>query len=701
MSSTKALVRGQKQLLGVVRGMMGSMNLAALAVDGMQRSMIVAERKAAERMQSSMSAMERAVTAIVTPLDEAAKGIAALAEAIDAAGKRMISVSQPIASAGISTAIQLPSFVPAEPPAQETKAVSLESERAKLEEKIKKEVIPKFGEFIGIIGSNIPDIKSITEDEKKKTEEKKKQETEMAASKQMEAILSSQGAIFEEMSTKLTGLAALQMSFGTQLKEWLDSMHKTIQSGFNAANDSLSGILAKISSIVSFITQFSSGRGSGTMEALPYGGSSNLLPVPYKEPENSVVLANKATSGLQTANAMSAMDVIEHSPSNTLALPAPAVEGAAAGADQAVEATAAEEKKKKLDALPGVAESVSVLKNNLTALMSENAAVVGFMADNWSAFGSVFDGVNKAVNIYNTLQMISQSYMAISAIAMRVLTVATTGLKTAWNGMNTAMKANVIILIISLVAGLVTAIVGLWKTNDSFAMFFYRIWNGVLNFIDQIPVIINETILAVMLVFQKLASFFSDFFETLFGFFKKVANFVLDLLGIKVDIPESLTFDTVVNHAVETQRAKVNNAKEKAAQNATDRENKLQQFFSDRENERNKEKMAEEKIAEEKAANAYEDPGTQFQQDAIVTVGGGRLDEVGKINDTVDISSEDLKTMRELAELKNIQNFVTLQPSVNVQTGDIRNGMDVSSMVQAITTVLQEEIAVSAEGVYR
>jgi len=77
-----------------------------------------------------------------------------------------------------------------------------------------------------------------------------------------------------------------------------------------------------------------------------------------------------------------------------------------------------------------------------------------------------------------------------------------------------------------------------------------------------------------------------------------------------------------------------------------------------------------------------------------------KVNEVGRIGDTVDISSEDLKMMRELAELNAIQNFVTLTPTVNVQTGDIRNGYDVDTIIARIEQSLTEQIASSAQGVY-
>ncbi|HEU4964402.1 MAG TPA: hypothetical protein VFV52_11215, partial [Bacilli bacterium] len=86
--------------------------------------------------------------------------------------------------------------------------------------------------------------------------------------------------------------------------------------------------------------------------------------------------------------------------------------------------------------------------------------------------------------------------------------------------------------------------------------------------------------------------------------------------------------------------------------------------------------------------------------------GNGSLDKVGevgqvnKIDDTVDVSSEDLKVMRELAEMQSIQNFVTLTPTVSVQTGDVHNSADVETIVRKIGETLQEQIATSAAGVY-
>ncbi|MED0686555.1 tape measure protein [Anoxybacillus ayderensis] len=79
---------------------------------------------------------------------------------------------------------------------------------------------------------------------------------------------------------------------------------------------------------------------------------------------------------------------------------------------------------------------------------------------------------------------------------------------------------------------------------------------------------------------------------------------------------------------------------------------------------------------------------------------GGKLDKIGKIDDEINIAEEDLQVFKELATIKSIQNFVTLTPTVQVKTGDIRNNVDVDQLVRRFEESMINEIARSAEGVY-
>lgn len=90
--------------------------------------------------------------------------------------------------------------------------------------------------------------------------------------------------------------------------------------------------------------------------------------------------------------------------------------------------------------------------------------------------------------------------------------------------------------------------------------------------------------------------------------------------------------------------------------------------------------------------------------DGAASLGGiGDIDKVkkvGKIEGTVDISSEDLKTMRELAEMKNIQNFVTVKPQLSFGDTHIRKDSDIDTLVAHITDQLGEELNNSVNAVY-
>ncbi|MEK5399475.1 hypothetical protein CA600_17760 [Paenibacillus sp. VTT E-133280] len=77
-----------------------------------------------------------------------------------------------------------------------------------------------------------------------------------------------------------------------------------------------------------------------------------------------------------------------------------------------------------------------------------------------------------------------------------------------------------------------------------------------------------------------------------------------------------------------------------------------------------------------------------------------RVKQLDSINDTVDISSDDLKMLRELAEIQAIQNFVELTPTVQVTTGNINNAGDIDSIINKIGQKLNEEFVSTAQGVY-
>lgn len=80
-------------------------------------------------------------------------------------------------------------------------------------------------------------------------------------------------------------------------------------------------------------------------------------------------------------------------------------------------------------------------------------------------------------------------------------------------------------------------------------------------------------------------------------------------------------------------------------------------------------------------------------------IAGGVSDiaaNTGKIADEVHIADEDLQFFRDVAEMRYIQNFVQLTPTVSM-SASISEKVDVNGVIQKIEQVLKEEIAESAE----
>ena len=71
----------------------------------------------------------------------------------------------------------------------------------------------------------------------------------------------------------------------------------------------------------------------------------------------------------------------------------------------------------------------------------------------------------------------------------------------------------------------------------------------------------------------------------------------------------------------------------------------------------------------------------------------------GAMAEEVNIADEDLKFMKDVAEMRYVQNFVTLTPTVSMDAR-ISERVDVNEVVSSIAQVLEEEIAISAEGKY-
>lgn len=353
-----------------------------------------------------------------------------------------------------------------------------------------------------------------------------------------------------------------------------------------------------------------------------------------------------------------------------------------------------------------ISQAIQMAATMVGELVAGIGMVATFISSNWSVIEPIIWGIAAAFGAWMLVthqQAIIQGMLAIRTAIMTAAiigqTVATQGLTAAWRMLTEAQKANIFILLISVIVALVMWLVNLWKTNDEFAAWLMRAWNGILNFFDSIPGYFWQFVEWWTHPFEWWASSIGKYVENVINGFidgiNQVLDFINSITGSDFQIDFKFDFEKMAQDLREEARIRKDDAFARAAEKAAERERKVQEFLDNRAAKRAREEAEKEAKEEDYSKWQKEQPEWPTNQPDI-----NKVNEVGRINDTVDISSEDLKMMRELAEMNAIQNFVSLTPTVNVQTGDIRNGYDVDTIISRIEQSLTEQIASSAQGVY-
>ncbi|WP_442601742.1 hypothetical protein [Paenibacillus sp. KN14-4R] len=352
----------------------------------------------------------------------------------------------------------------------------------------------------------------------------------------------------------------------------------------------------------------------------------------------------------------------------------------------------------------GLGQGLSWVTDAAMAIYDAMSMIFGFISNNWGNIEPIIWGIVAAFGAWNIATFAQVAAQAIqtfvttaSTATLFVQTWATLGLAAAWGTLNTAMKANVFIIIASVIIGLIVWLYQLWETNDNFAAGLMRAWNSILNFFDTVPAYFWQLVEWMMQPFVSWAQMFGQLYDKVINGIISGINSVLGLVnkitGSSFEIGAKFNYEDMINGIADFAKGKKEAAYSNAAANAAQREQEVQDMVSSRASKR----------AAEEATKAKKDADEKNKLDkwnANLAPNIGRVDEVGKIADTVDVSSEDLKLMRELADIQSIQNFVTLTPTVAMTTGDINNGYDVDTIISRITKSLEEEVASSAQGVF-
>ncbi|MCI8371265.1 MAG: tape measure protein [Lachnospiraceae bacterium] len=389
-------------------------------------------------------------------------------------------------------------------------------------------------------------------------------------------------------------------------------------------------------------------------------------------------------------------------------------------------------------------EAVALLAEGAVNVFDLLGQAGGWVADNWSWLSPIISGVAMALAVYciwqaavNTINLASKvihfgmaAAQMVHAAATGSLTVAKVAEIAAQNGLNAAMYACpltwILVLIIALIAVIylivaalnkfagtsisATGVVaGVFATLGAHVInhFVIPLQNKIAMFVNFFGNVFNDPVAAVKVLFYDMAL-------TVMGYIRNLAEGIETLLnkipGVTVDITSGL--DGFYNDL------------EKAQKKVKDESGWVEYMkkwdYIDYETAWNAgysfgEKI-EDSIAEFDPSKLFDDPTDKLPNpDDYKNPGGyepqgipeipGNVDDIADdtsdIKDSIDITEEDLKYLRDLAEQETVNRFTTAEITIEqTNNNSFSSEMDLDGVVGGLTDAVNEAVEIITEGVH-
>ena len=380
----------------------------------------------------------------------------------------------------------------------------------------------------------------------------------------------------------------------------------------------------------------------------------------------------------------------------------------------------ADEINAKFAAMPMTFSQVwTIAKNIALEAFTPVLALIGqgaqWIYDNWSMIAPVFWGLAAAALGY--------------AVALGIQTAATWIANGAAQAFFTTLLTNPLFWI-ALAIGVVVAANYRWVQSVGGLKVAWLICiNAVLTAWDWVKIGFMTGVYFVMNLWNRLQlafytasvniqNFVGDMKAGVLTILQNMVNGAIDIIngfintlnkipGVSIDAIEKVTFGTTAQ--MENDAAKQARAADLAAyqdqinSQIAERDSALSAMKAEA---RAATAQREAEIAAAKAESAAAGNGsTEPDWSAYANTDPGdignvdRVGSVGSIDEDVNIADEDLKFLRDVAEMRYVQNFVTLTPTVAVDA-KISEKVDVDEVVDKIERRLETEFEAAAEGVY-
>ena len=377
----------------------------------------------------------------------------------------------------------------------------------------------------------------------------------------------------------------------------------------------------------------------------------------------------------------------------------------------------ADEINAKFESMPMTFAQVWTIAKNIaleafTPVIQAIGSGAQWIYDNWSTIAPIFWGLTSAALAYAVALGIqtAATWIADGAAKTFFTTLLTNPLF--WIALAVGVVVAALYRMIQAVGGVKNAweickaaLVVAWA---ALKVAFFATYNWIANLIDKLKLCWQRAGVAI-------AGYMGDMKVNVLTILQNMVNGAIDIInkfisllnkipGVSIDAVEQVTFATTAkaeNEAAKQARADALNKYEsdiKAAQAQRDA------TYSAAKKELADATAALSKTyanAKAEAAQAKSDAGaSDWNVDGTNDVGKvDSVGSVGKIDSDVNIADEDLKFLRDVAEMRYVQNFVTLTPTVAVEA-QISEKVDVDEVVERIESKLEDEFTAAAEGVY-
>lgn len=361
----------------------------------------------------------------------------------------------------------------------------------------------------------------------------------------------------------------------------------------------------------------------------------------------------------------------------------------------------------------------TIAKNIALEAFSPVLTLIGqgaqWIYDNWSMIAPVFWGVAAAALGY--------------AVALGIQTVATWIANGAAQAFFTTLLTNPLFWI-ALAIGVVVAAIYKWVQSVGGLKVAWLICvNAVLTAWDWVKIGFMTGVYFVMNLWNRLQlafytasvniqNFMGDMKAGVLTILQNMVNGAIDIINgfintlnkipsVSIDLIDQMTFGTTAQ--LENEANKQARAADLAAyqdqinSQIAERDAALDAMKSEA---RAATAQREAEIAAARAEAAAAGEGSTEPDWAAYANSGtgdignvGHVGSVGSIDEDVNIAEEDLKFLRDVAEMRYVQNFVTLTPTVAVDA-KISEKVDVDEVVSRIEDRLETEFEAAAEGVY-